>query len=227
MTEPDAPDVMAAELALGLLDGDERAVALRRQLAEPDFAREVERWHAHFAHLFAAIPGIAPSPDLERRIAARIDGRGGSSPSGWWRPVAIASSLAAASLLGVLLIRPEAVTPPPVTIAAPAPLIAAFSLPGREAPVAAVYDPRLGQVKMAGSIDVPAGRDAQLWAIVGKDPPKPLGVFRVSGGAIAADARTDAIAPGTTLAISIEPVGGSPTGLPTGPVIATATVARI
>ena len=226
MTDPNAPDVMAAELALGLLDAEERAVALRRQLAEPDFARDVERWRVHFAHLFAAIPGVAPSPDLADRIVARIEGR--ESPRiSWWKPASIASSLAAASLLGVLLIRPEPAAPPPVTIAAPAPMVAAFSLPGRDAPVAAVYDPQAGQVKMAGSIDVPAGRDAQLWAIVGKAPPKPLGVFRASGGSITADAGTDAIVPGTTLAISIEPIGGSPTGLPTGPVIATATVARI
>ena len=33
-------DVAAAELALGVLDGEERAAALRRVLAEPDFARE-------------------------------------------------------------------------------------------------------------------------------------------------------------------------------------------
>jgi anti-sigma-K factor RskA len=35
------------------------------------------------------------------------------------------------------------------------------------------------------------------------------------------------IAPGATLAISIEPLGGSPTGLPTGPVVATGVVARV
>ena len=35
------------------------------------------------------------------------------------------------------------------------------------------------------------------------------------------------IAPGATLAISVEPRGGSPTGLPTGPVVATGVVARV
>ena len=33
-----APDTAAAELALGLLEGEERADALRRMLAEPAFA---------------------------------------------------------------------------------------------------------------------------------------------------------------------------------------------
>ena len=42
----------AAELALGLLDGDERAAALRRVLADPAFAREVEDWRNRMAGLF-------------------------------------------------------------------------------------------------------------------------------------------------------------------------------
>jgi anti-sigma-K factor RskA len=33
--------------------------------------------------------------------------------------------------------------------------------------------------------------------------------------------------PGTTLAISLEPQGGSPTGLPTGPVVAAGKAAQI
>ena len=40
--DPEPQDVAAAELALGLLDGEERAAALRRVLAEPAFAAEVE-----------------------------------------------------------------------------------------------------------------------------------------------------------------------------------------
>ena len=40
------PDMAAAELALGVLEGEERATALRRVLSEPAFAAEVERWRA-------------------------------------------------------------------------------------------------------------------------------------------------------------------------------------
>ena len=44
-TETDVPeDVAAAELALGLLEGEERGAALRRVLAEPGFAAQVEWW---------------------------------------------------------------------------------------------------------------------------------------------------------------------------------------
>ena len=36
--------ILAAELALGLLEGDERADALRRVLSDPDFAAETAWW---------------------------------------------------------------------------------------------------------------------------------------------------------------------------------------
>lgn len=225
--DPDAPSVMAAELSLGLLDGADRAVALRRQLAEPAFALEVDWWRAHFAALFAQFPEVAPPPELGARIAARIDGRPAAT-GGWWKPMAIASSLAAASLLGVVLVRPDPNIAPPVVIAAPAPLVAAMTLPGRDAPVAVVYDAKAGSLKMAGTLDIPSGRDAQLWAIVGTAPPQPLGLFRAAESGMMADARNVApFAAGTTFAISIEPVGGSPTGAPTGPVIASGVVAAI
>ncbi len=228
MTEPSDRDVMAAEQALGLLAGDDRAAALRRQLAEPDFAREVERWRDRFAALFASIPAIEPSAALGRRIEARIDGRL-SLAGRWWRPTAIVSSLAAASLLGVVLLRPDpTVGPTPAVQPTPAPLVAAFSLPGRDMPVVAVYDARAGRLTMPGPMDIPAGHDAQLWAIAGTNAPQPLGLFHAAGTDIVADAKAAApFAPGTTFAVSIEPVGGSPTGAPTGPVIASGALSKV
>ena len=78
---------------------------------------------------------------------------------------------------------------------------------------------------MPGPMPVPAGRSAQLWAIVGDEAPRPLGLFHAAGDRVEADARMPTpLAAGTKFAISFEPVGGSPTGLPTGPVVASATL---
>jgi anti-sigma-K factor RskA len=225
----DGPDVAAAELALGVLEGEERAVALRRVLAEPDFAREVERWRAYFAGLFAGVPDVAPPAALEPRVLGRID-RPVEVPRDYWKPFAIASSLAAASLFGVLLVKPQS---EPVVIAAvpvPAPMVAALMIEGRDQPMVAVYDAARSMVKMPGPMAVPDGRSAQLWAIVEGDPtPHPLGTFRLVAkqGMVASAQSTKPMAPGTTLAISIEPLGGSPTGLPTGPVVASGTLSRV
>lgn len=221
----DEPDVAAAELALGVLDGEERAAALRRQLAEPAFAREVERWRIRFAALFALFPAVEPTADLEQRILARLDRPADARP-GLWRPFAIASSLAAASLLGVVLVRPDPIAPPAVV--QPAPMVAAFMIEGQKEPKLAVYDAARGQVRMPGPMPIPEGHSAQLWAIVGDQAPHPLGLFHQAAGGVMADAASPTpMVEGTTLAVSIEPLGGSPTGLPTGPVVASGMLSRV
>lgn len=226
-TEGLEPDIAAAELALGLLEGDERAAALRRMLAEPAFARDVERWRGHFGGLFASVPEVTTAPDLGDRVIARLDGPARVRP-GYWKPLALMSSLAAASLLGLLVVRPDPTLPPPVVVAAaPAPMVAAFMVEGIPAPIVATYDSRTARLSMPGPMPVPAGRSAQLWAIVGEQAPRPLGLFQQAGDRVEADARmATPLAAGTKFAISFEPVGGSPTGLPTGPVVASATLVR-
>ena len=224
-TGPD-PDVAAAELALGLLDGEDRAVALRRMLAEPRFARDVERWRVHFGALFAGVASVAPAPELGERVIARLDGPGRAQP-GYWKPFALASSLAAASLFALLMVRPEPTLSPPVTIATPAPMVAAFMVEGIEAPLVATYDSANRRLSMPGPMPIPPGKSAQLWAIVGDEAPQPLGLFHAAGERVEANAHSAApMLAGTRFAISLEPIGGSPTGLPTGPVVASATLVR-
>jgi len=226
LTTGSDPDVAAAEFALGLLEGEDRAIALRRLLAEPAFTRDVERWRLHFGALFAGVASVAPPPELGERVIARLDGPARIQP-GYWKPFALASSLAAASLFGLLMVRPEPALTPPVTITAPAPMVAAFMVEGIEGPLVATYDSANGRLSMPGPMPIPAGKSAQLWAIVGTGAPQPLGLFHEAGARVEADARSATpMEPGTTFAISLEPVGGSPTGLPTGPVVASATLIR-
>ena len=67
------PDIAAAELALGVLDGEERAAALRRVLAEPGFASEVERWRGYFGALFVGVPKWSPRGRTASAVMARLD----------------------------------------------------------------------------------------------------------------------------------------------------------
>ena len=222
------PDTAAAELALGVLDGAERAGALRRMIAEPEFARDVERWRDHFASLFAGVAEVTAPDGLFEKITARIGGTNAvvsiRRPNPW-KPAALAASVAALLMTAVAL-RPVDVAP----VAIPtAPMIAAMALTDTTTSQPALYDADTGQVKMPGPMPIPAGRSAQLWVIEGDAAPKPLGTFRAVGaGSYVAEARMGAvIKPGTVLAISIEPMGGSPTGAPTGPVIASGLLTKV
>lgn len=223
-------DVAAAELALGVLDGAERAAALRRMIAEPDFAREVERWRDHFALLFAGVPEQAAPAGVFDKVEARIDGRAAPRRAiNPWKPAAIAASLAALAMTAFALRPVEAPPAAPAARAATAPMIAAMALTDTNGSQPALYDADAGLVRMPGPMPIPAGRSAQLWVIEGDAAPKPLGTFRAVGaGSYVAEAKIGAvIAPGTMLAISIEPIGGSPTGLPTGPVIASGLLTKV
>lgn len=233
-TDPEQPfdsgDVQAAELALGLLDGEERGAALRRVLHEHAFAIEVERWRLYFAQLFDLWPEATPPEGLIDRIDLSL---GGPSPTRArrlpWPLLAIVSSAIAAVLLVVVALRPG---PPPAPAPQPAPtVIAAESGPllvagiaAEKQAVGALYQPDSGTLRVAASTLAPKGRVAQLWVIGGGEgaKPYPLGLL---GGAVTvihlSPADRARIAAGATLAISIEPPGGSPTGQPTGPVVGT------
>lgn len=229
-TEPTIPaeDTTAPELALGVLEGAERATALRRLVAEPDFAREVEQWRNHFALLFAGVAEQAAPDGLLGKIKARIGGTSAVVPmrsANPWKPAALAASVAALLMTAVALRPVDAPTVPVAT----APMIAAMAPADKSEPHPAIYDAASGMVKMPGAMTIPAGRSAQLWAIEGAKPPKPLGTFRETApGMYVAEAKMGAIIPaGTMLAISIEPMGGSPTGAPTGPVIASGMLTKV
>lgn len=231
-------DVSAAELALGLLEGEERAAALRRVLAEPDFARAVERWRDHFASLFVESPEVAAPPTLLARIEQSLappanDVGPTRAAAGPWRGIALGATLVAATLAGVMLLRPlptPDASSPPFAAARRAPvLVAAIAPVEKGAPVAALYDPQTGDLRVAAAMLAAAGHSAELWVIASDGVPVSLGVLDAHHGRsvmVARGIRTH-FAPGSTLAVTVEPVGGSPTGKPTGPVVASGALSLV
>lgn len=217
---PDAPDpdMTAAELALGLLDGEERAAALRRVLADPAFARDVEAWRERLAGLFDDYPEVAAPESVAARLA-EPDRPATPAPTTAWRwPVAALVTAIAAMLALFVILRPI-----PQPVAAPhRVMVASLMMRDKSAAVPAVVDMTTGEMRVGGAAIAPEGRSAQLWMIGGDGVPRPMGVLASTGPSrmlLPADKRAGLKA-GITLAVSIEPIGGSPTGLPTGPVVA-------
>jgi len=218
-------DTLAAEYVLGVLPARERQEAARRIERDAAFARQVEAWEARFAPLADTYEPIEPPAALKQRIDAVLFGREGTeraSPvrfldSLWlWRGLA-AASLAVAIVLGAMFLAG-----PPADAPAPR-LIASLSHEESDISVIAFYDAAANEIvlaRLAG--DRPPDSDFELWVIEGDNAPVSLGVFEDD-----ADVRLNLageteplLRPGSLLAISVEPVGGSPTGQPTGPVVA-------
>lgn len=211
------PDMTAAELALGVLDGEERAAALRRMLAEPDFAREVDYWRDRLADLLDGYRSATPPGELRDRVlhTPSAPARRGIG----WGLVGLAMAVAAAIVL-VVAIRPPTPLPPPPTRHVI--MVAALTPTDKAAPpVSAAVDMTSDEVRVPAAALAPAGKAAQLWVIKGSTPYS-LGLLSASKPTalpIDPDAHRMMVA-GATLAISIEPAGGSPKPTPTGPVVA-------
>lgn len=247
--EPDGPDpdMAAAELALGLIEGDERAQALRRVLADPGFAQAVEAWRTRLAQLFDLWPEMIPSGGVFARIERSIDSPAAPAVQParrtglLWPGIAAVASLIAASLLLVVLLRPSPVSeprpaPPAIVAALPAKMLVAAIAPDTAAvpdapstPVTAIYDPATGGLRLTEAALADANRSAELWIIGADATPRSLGLLRGKGGTTltVGTAHRALLAAGATLAVSLEAVGGSPTGLPQGPVVAKGTLSQV
>jgi len=90
--------------------------------------------------------------------------------------------------------------------------------PARAARARMVWNAPLGGLLVAAGLPpVPAGKTYQLWAIAGKNPPVPAGVFTVDAGG-SASLRVPPLAgmgKVDVFAVTLEPAGGLPA--PSGP----------
>jgi anti-sigma-K factor RskA len=225
LTPEEADDALAAEYVLRLLDPEEEAAVRARAARDPAFAALVEHWRSHFAAWDDRFEAAAPPPALWARIERRLfplsealDGARFRRSLAVWRGVAAAAA-AAAVLFAVLALVPD--DPP----AAPARLVAALDAlePQQEAAFLALLEPetrRLHITRTAGTPD--PGRSFELWLVEEDTPPVSLGLLPEEDVAQIAlpAALLERVAAGVVLAVSDEPAGGSPTGAPTGPVLA-------
>lgn len=108
------------------------------------------------------------------------------------------------------------------------PKLAAFSdSSGQTTWLASVYAPeKRVDIRLVNLPEAQANKDYQLWILDGDGVPVSMGLLPQSGNASLAlsDAAQDALSSGSTVAVSLEPLGGSPKATPTGPVLYAATL---
>jgi anti-sigma-K factor RskA len=239
LTEAEA---LAAEHALGILSGAERAEAEARMVRDPAFAADVDAWRARLAPLMDAVPPVQPPESVwrgvERLLPANDNGEAARGLRFWRGASAGGFSLAAASLAAVFFLyaNPREVRVPVPTPVAPQGQILSASLAqpqGRAQPLfVASYDPDRKALIITSLL--PPGADSdkvhELWLIAGQDKPKSLGLVEAGRTKVVAlpTQILDKMAEGNALAISEEPPGGSPSpDGPTGPVISVGKLARL
>jgi anti-sigma-K factor RskA len=223
-TAPEDGTPAAAEYVLGVLSAQERRDFEVRIAQDPALAREVEVWEARLGGLASEVRSVVPPPGVWSRIEAVVAAPTDRPPRraglwqnlAFWRFAAMASAaVAAASLLALIdLARPTAPDQP---------LIARLDVGGGQAGFVAAIDPaRNGLTIVPASVTNVNQRVLELWLIAPGDQPRSLGLIE-PGRAVHINLPAGLVrrvSADATLAVSLEPPGGSPTGLPTGPVIA-------
>ncbi len=211
--------LLAAEYVLGTLDADAARTVAARAEHEPALRALIEDWERRLAPLSALADPVAPPPALWTRLAASIAPRPSRRRTrvidsiAFWRGATAAGFALAAALAAIVFLR----SPPGVPVAA--------LVPPNGAPAAFIAevqpDGRLRLIPLA-PVRVAQGKALELWALPpGATRPVSLGVIPASGNRVAP---TPSTASGTQIMVSLEPAGGSPTGLPTGPVLYAGTV---
>ncbi len=205
-------DGLAAEYVLGTLPLPERLQAERLIASDPSFAALVADWQARLAPLNDGYAEISPPPDLLPKIEARLF-PAPAGPALWRLPVlgALAAGLAALILALYLPFGPAEPT-----------LTATLSGENQPPTIAAAYyadDQELTFTRTAGPA-AEAGKDYELWVIPAGQAPISLGIIREQSVRVA----LASLPAGSTLAVTLETSGGSPTGAPQGPLLIAATI---
>lgn len=203
-------DRLAAEYVLGTLRGRARSRFERWRGSSTLVAERCEIWEQHLAPMAQRLRPMPPPPDALASIQRRL----GLTPTAALRWVAALAVMAL--LIAMFAYWPAARAPQPdrvATINTPS-----GSLQWR----VEIYTQRARLVVRSPALTVkPSARDYELWALPAGAPAVSLGVMPVRGETSLAlsDPQRRALAHASQIAVSVEPVGGSPTGQPTGPVV--------
>jgi anti-sigma-K factor RskA len=220
---PERANAIAAEYVLGTLPSRPRTRVARLIAADPRWGETVRAWEERLLPLAESLAPVAPPARVWAAIQSRIRGRAsteGTRGNVWsnlalWRGLTLAGFATALALALVVLAPPrEAAIETMVAV-----------LAGQDAkPVLVASADRAGRiltVKAIAPLQTGADRALELWALPASGNPRSLGLVPPTGLArlaLPAPAGT-ALQNIPALAVSLEPAGGSPTGLPTGPVL--------
>lgn len=210
LTPHEADDALAAEFVLGVQSLSERAEVEARLKRDVAFADLVSGWEQRMAGLNDAFEP-APAPDLLPRIEARLFPQAPplkrrSGLFGWLSGGVVAAVLALASIATLAPPRQE--------------LIARLATDDNRLAYAVTHFGSTMQITRVAGVPAVAGQVHELWIIAPDAAPVSLGLLEDQPLVITYPTPPT----GYTFAVTVEPEGGAPGGIPSGPVILSAKV---
>lgn len=238
--------MIAAEWALGLLEGEELLDARGKFASDPNFAWRKQWWDNWFAPLTDDIAGAEPGAHVWQGIAAALNAPAGGevvalrlaeaqARTRRWQWTAAITSAAAAVLLAVLVLGPQAAPDPMPTgtpqLAVNDPLVAQVPIGETGLRLDVTYIPETDEM-LVGAIRLTADgvHDHELWLVPADGSAlQSLGVV-TPGEVVRMDLPEDVtrnLASGVELVLTREPIGGKPEGQDAGPVVAQGAFSQV
>ena len=227
--------MQAGEYVLGTLPADERAAVERALAVDDDLRAAVRAWEERLGPMAARLPETAPPAHVWTALERALGPAPGERAPGEIVPFADRSALDALRRSRAIW---RGVAATAASLAAALALFIAVdrSTPadGRDQYVAVVnrggdlpalivrVDTAEGVVRVRPlAAETPPGRSLELWYIGADRQARSLGTLDDPNRAITLPAVAQRAGPveGATLAVTVEPPGGSPTGTATGPIV--------
>ena len=223
-SRPELADRLAAEYVSGLLRGPARRRFEALLPAHAALRGAVRAWQERLMPLTAVIAPQQPSPEVWKRIEARLHGTA-QAPTAWWRQLAFwrgfsALASVATLALAVMLANPGPVRPPIVVVlsaATPAPGAPAGAVEPASFVASISADGRAMVTKPLVNVSLQADRSLELWSLPPSGAPRSLGVIAADKATVVK--RGEVLEGTDQLAVTLEAAGGSPDGKPHGPVL--------
>jgi anti-sigma-K factor RskA len=225
VADTDDLEALAAEFVLGTLDNDERRAAQVRIAADPAFAAAVAGRQTRLQPLADASAPMAPPSSLfskiESRIAREPQAASPASAGGnvvalrrqvrrWQTGFGIATA-AAAALLAVVVTDYSRGPGTPQTQ-----FVAMLTPEGGKPAFVLTVDTVKNTLSVRRVADAaPSDKSYELWAVEPGQAPKSMGVVQEASYTQPLPYKPQDL----VFAISLEPKGGSPTGVATGPIV--------
>jgi anti-sigma-K factor RskA len=213
---PELREQLAAEYVLGTMPVLVRRRFERLLATDPELTRVVENWTARLGPIdeesLIEEPPARVWHEVERRLALHP---ASEARPGWFASLAFwrAATLAAAAMAAAVILYVAVLAPP-----TPPTVVAILNDDNGDPSWIALGAARGGDVAVSPirTVALDAAHAFELWAIAGGTP-HALGLLAAEPGRPLV-VQAALVPAGGVLAISVEPAGGSTTGLPTGPV---------
>ncbi|MFU7528811.1 anti-sigma factor domain-containing protein [Qipengyuania sp. ASV99] len=245
-SERDDP-MIAAELALGLLEGEELLAARGKAASDNAFAARKAWWDNWFAPWTDEIAGAQPGAHVWDEIAARIAAQQVQTAAPAANVVALETRLrrwqwatgitsaAAALAIALLALPPATIAPGPgedtPLLAAAEPLVAQMPIGDSGLRLDVTYIPESERMLVAAiGLSADGVHDHELWLVPpGGGAPQSLGVVapgEVRSTILPAEI-TRNLENGAAVVLTREPIGGKPADKSAGPVVAQGAFSQV